>query len=143
MKLLNNEWFNLVQNPDEKKMDLIIVERWIEVKLDEYAQYSWNFYIEFECNWKPSGLFRPEEIELRYWAHSDGVDLYLLDWAMLKSWVKGKIDDCNKNKSLTSRGTKLIEAGGNWWRTKWLVVPLTIIKGLASNVYPISQKGEK
>lgn len=139
MNLLNWKWFNLIENPNEREMDLIIIEKWIEVKYDIGAKRTWNFYIEFECNWTPSWLFRKEQIMLQYWAQTDWDNVFLVEWRKLKRWVLQKINECKWNKSLTSKWARLIEAGWNWWRTKWLVVPVWQIEELSSFIYPIEE----
>ena len=129
--------FNLIKNPDKKGIDLLIIEDWIEVKMDEYAKYSGNFYIEFECNNKPSWIFKDESIRLRYWAHSDWDNIYLIDWHTLKTWVQEKIDLCRINKSNTSKWFKVIENWGNWGRSKGLLVPVKELESLALKIYKI------
>lgn len=137
MSLLNNNWFNLIQNPVEKEMDLLIIEKWIEVKFDEYAQYSWNFYIEFECNWKPSGLLREEKVELEYWAHSDWDKVYLTKWDELKQWVLDLVQRCRANKTLKHKQFRVVENWGNGWRTKWLLVPVSELENQSKYVYQL------
>lgn len=134
LKILNDNWYYIILNPAEKEMDFLIPKEWIEFKLDEYAQYSWNLYIEFECNEKPSWLFREERVTLKYWAHSDWKYIYIFDWEELKDFVREKIDDCRDNKSNTSVWYRVIEAGWNWGRTKGLLCPLEKIKLLAKDI---------
>ncbi len=130
--------FNIIRNPNNKWMDLLIIEKWIEVKLDEYSKYSWNFFLEFECNWKPSWIYKEEDVELRYWAHSDGEKVYIIDGIFLKDWVAEKILECQANKSLTSKWCRLIEAWWNGGRSKWLLVPIKELDSLAEKVYNIN-----
>jgi hypothetical protein len=135
LQVLKGEWMKLIQNPDEKWMDLLFIEEWIEVKKDEYAQYSGNFYIEFECNWKPSWLFRPEDYHLRYWAHTDWVHIYLMNWDYFKEFVNERIASCRANKTNTSKWFKVIEWWGNWWKSKWLLIPIEAMKEIAYEIY--------
>jgi len=135
MNLLNENWFNLIQNPNEKEMDLLIINEWIEVKSDKYAKHSWNFYIEFECNWKPSWLLRDERVVLKYWAHSDWERLFLLDWFKFTKLVLEKIELCRDNKSNTSKGFRVVENWGNWWRTKGLLFPVEEMAKVATFTY--------
>lgn len=135
LQVLIENWFKLIQNPKEKELDLLIINGWIECKKDEKAQFSWNFYIEFECNWKPSWLFRPEEHELKWWAHTDWLLIYLLEANEFKIFVSNKIDECRNNKSNTSKGYKVIESGGNWGRTKGLLIPVKDMGWLARKVF--------
>lgn len=137
MEIINRElnlW--LVPNPKEKEMDLV-PNWWVEIKLDEYAKYSWNFYIEFECNGKPSWLFREEQLHLRWWWHSNWEELLMLDWDELKEFVLEKIEACRANKSNTSKGFKVIEAWWNWGRTKGLLFPVEEMKKIAKHIFKI------
>lgn len=136
MNILIDNWFNLIQNPKEKEMDLIIhCKKWIEIKLDEYAKYSWNFYIEFECNWNPSWLFREEDLKLEYWGHSDWINLYLLNGDKLKNWTLDLIERCRNNKTNTHKWFRVVESWWNWWRTKWLLVPVEELAKIADNIF--------
>lgn len=127
--------FNIIKNPNERWMDLLIISEWIEVKLDEYSKYSGNFFLEFECNGKPSWIYKEEDVHLRYWAHSDWERVYVINWVFLKDWVAQKIYDCQCNKSLTSKWCRLIEAWWNGWRSKWLLVPTKDFEALAEKIY--------
>lgn len=135
MELLNNNWFNLIQNPNEKEMDLLIIEKWIELKYDISSYKYWNFYIEFECNWVPSWLYRKETVNLEYWAHTDWIKLYLLNGRRFKRWIWEKIEECRDNKSLTSKWFRVVENWGDWWRTKGLLVPIQEIEKQADLIY--------
>lgn len=139
MEIISRELgLNLIANPKEKEMDIIIIEKWIEIKLDAYAIHSGNFYIEFECWWKPSWLFREEKLDLRWWWHSNWEELLLLDWKELKEFVLEKIEACRANKSNTSKGFKVIEAWWNWGRTKGLLFPVEEMKKIAKHIFLIN-----
>lgn len=137
--ILNKNWFNVIKNPDKKGMDLLLLENWIEIKFDEYAQYSWNFYIEFECNWNPSWIFKKEQVFLKYWGHSDWKKLFLLDGKRFKRWVSDKIIDARENwASLNKEWYMVVEKWWNWWRTKWLVLKVDLLKKQAIKEYNIN-----
>ena len=135
MDLLNENWFNLIQNPIEKEIDLLIINGGIEIKKDEYAKKSWNFYIEFECNWKPSWLYRPEKHKLIWWVHTDWEKVYMVYWDKLKNYVKNKIEECRLNTTLTSKWFRVVEQWWNWWRTKGLLFPLKEMEIIADNLF--------
>jgi len=140
MNLLNSNWFNLIQNPIEKEMDLLYNQDkslGIEVKFDSYAQHSWNFYIEFECNWKPSWLLREESVELEYWAHSDWVRVFLIKWDKLMQRVLGWVEKCRANKTNKHKQFRVVENWGNWGRTKWLLVPVEMLESISDFVYTL------
>ena len=124
MSLLNNNWFNLIQNPNKKEMDLIILEKWIEVKYCRRAKETWNFYIEYECNWNPSWIFREEKLDLEYWGHTDWETLYLIVWYQLKKFI---------NSILEWEKIEWIKLTNwwDWWKTKWVLVPIRIIDELS------------
>lgn len=134
--ILNNNWINVIKNPDKKWMDLLLLENWIEIKFDEYAIYSWNFYIEFECNSKPSWIFKEEKINLKYWGHSDGKELFLLEGKSFRRWVAERIEEAReKNTSLSSDWFMVVEKWWNGWRTKWLVLKVELLKKQAYKKY--------
>jgi hypothetical protein len=129
---LNKIWMYVIQNPNEKELDLCLVTEWIEVKLDDKSTYTWNFYIEFECNWKPSWIFRDEKIRLAYWAQCTSTICYLIEWHKLKEYVLEYIEKCRNNKTLTYKWIRLVEQWGNWGRTKWLLIPIDKFKELSN-----------
>lgn len=136
IKALKSDWINVIKNPDKKGMDLVLLENGIEVKFDEYAKYSWNFYIEFECNSRPSWIFKEENINLKYWLHSDWEELFLLDGEEFKQWVKNKIEEARVEKAtLKTHWFMVVENWWNWWRTKWLVLKVDLLKDKAIKVY--------
>lgn len=138
MDILNNNWFNVIKNPDKKWIDLLLLENWIEIKFDKYAKVSGNFYIEFECNGTPSWIFKEEEFILKYWGHSDGDNLFLLEGKKFKKWVAKKIKEAREQKSsLPSHGFMVVEKWWDGWRTKWLVLKVDLLKKQAYKTYKI------
>lgn len=124
MNILNNNWFNLIKNPNNKWMDCIIVEKWIEVKYDKMSSTTWNFYFEYSCNWIPSWVFKKEEINLEYWVHCADTKAYVIVGWQLKKFISSIISW----KKL--EWVKLT----NWWdgwRTKWVLVPIKYIEELS------------
>jgi len=136
INMLNKEGkMNVIKNPCEKCMDLIIIEKGIEVKKDFGAEKTWNAYIEYESYWQPSGIFKDELISLSYWVHSICPNsFHIMDWKRFRRWVAEKIEECKSNKSLTSKGFRLV----SWWdwkRTKWLLVPIKYLDEQAIKKY--------
>lgn len=139
--ILNNDWYLILKNPDTKGIDLLVIEKWIEVKFDVSSYKYWNFYIEFECYWKPSGIFKNEwKIKLKYWAHSDWEILILLEWKKLHSFITEKISECRKNKSLSSKGFRIVENWGDGGRSKGLLVPKEDLKKQAKKIYILKKQ---
>ena len=135
LEVLTENWIYAIKNPSEKEMDILFPQIWAEIKTDEYAQFSWNFYIEFECNWKPSWLFRHERLLLKDWIHTDKRRIFLLDANDLKGVVLEKIEDCRANKSNTSKGFRVVEQWWDWGRTKWLLIPIKEMEKLAYKIF--------
>jgi hypothetical protein len=129
--ILNKNWISVILNPSKEWMDLILLENWIEVKVDEYSKKSWNFYIEVECNNKASWIFKDEALNLKYWCHSDWDVVYVIDWPTLKSFVTDKINLCKSNKTLRHREFRFVSEWWDWWRSKWLLIPVSIIREIS------------
>jgi len=82
-----------------------------EVKSDRKAQQSGNMVIEFECNNKPSGI---TSTEADYWVYFvDGTtDYYLIPTAEIR-------------EAIVKQQYKRIVRGGDGWRAKMYLFPLT------------------
>ena len=128
---LKDEWIVCIKNPDVKGADLLIIEDSIEVKFDEMSNKTWNYFFEVECNWKPSWVYRKEEVPVKYWAHSDWNTTHLISMKFLTRWISNRMDECSANKSNTSRGARIIESWGDWWRVRWLLVPKAEIENIS------------
>jgi hypothetical protein len=124
MNILNNNWFNLIKNPNNKWMDCIIVEKWIEVKYDKMSSTTWNFYFEYNCNWIPSWVFKKEEINLEYWVHCTDTKAYIIVGWQLKKFIASII---------SWKKFEWIKLTNWWdgWRTKWVLVPIKYIEELS------------
>lgn len=126
---LTSEGWGVIKNPDVKWMDLILVEKWCEIKADHYNYHKWktenmNAYIEFEAYGKPSWIFKEEKINLTYWIHSVHPESFMVFlWKPFRRWIISKIEDCEKNVSLTSKGFRIV-TGWDWNMTKGLLVPI-------------------
>jgi hypothetical protein len=140
MNRLNEMWWYIIQNPNERELDLILCDKWIEVKLDDKSLYTWNFYIEFEYNWKPSWIFREEKIHLAFWRQCTTEKCYIVPWSKLKEYVAVMIDECRANKSLTSCWIRLVENWWNWGRTKWLLIPIKEFEYMSEFIVDILNK---
>jgi len=123
----------LHKNKNKKWVDLIYIA-WIEVKFDEYIIHSWNVFIEVASNWQPSWIFKKEDYKVEYWAHSDGNNIYFYNKHKLEKYVFDKIIECRRNKSLTSCWHRYILSAWDWWRTSWLLIPLTIFAENADEI---------
>lgn len=138
---LNASWYNLIKNPNEKGIDLLEISWWFEVKADHYNFHknieNGNAYIEFEAYWKPSGIFKEEDYPLKKWIHSlSPSQIIVLDWERFVEWVRQRIQDCESNKSLTSKWFRIV----TWWdwnRTKGLLVPAPVILEQAEKIFNI------
>lgn len=136
---LLDKWLKVIPNPNEKWIDLLIILWWIEVKLDNYSLHSGNFYIEFECNWKQSWIFKEEQFPLTCWAQCTSEMCYLVDWVKLRNFIEQEIINCRANKTLTSKWIRLVENWWNWWRTKGLLIPVERFNELCFTTINISE----
>lgn len=135
LKVLNEEFnYDLIKNPDWKWVDLI-PNSWIEVKMDEYSLYSWNYYIEVECNWKPSWIYKDEVPAVKEWIQSNWEYFLKIEMEKLRSYVWENIELCKKNKSNTSRWHRYVSNWWDWGRSKGLLVPVEKLKEIADLVY--------
>lgn len=135
ISILNSNGYNVMKNPDKKGIDLIILENGIEVKSDFYAHKSGNVYIEYECHWKPSWIYKDEKIKMKYWVHTALQRVYMMEGEMFKEWITEKISDCRNNKSLTSKGFRICENWWDWWRSRGLLVPVKELEKIAHVIY--------
>ena len=107
----------------------------IEVKLDDMSNKTGNFFLEYECNWKKSGVYKQEDVPVKWWAHSDWKALLLISMKFLVRWVSNRVDECNKNKTKTSRWARIIQSWGDWGRVTGLVVPKEELENIAYKTY--------
>jgi hypothetical protein len=136
-KWFHNTYWQITTEEDFSEF-LNSIQQGIEIKYDIRASSTWNFYIEFECNWKPSGLFRPEKVELAFWAHTDWLNLFLLNGEWFKKWVWELIEKCRINKTNTHKKFRVVENWGDWWRTKGLLVPVDELAKQADYIYKLN-----
>lgn len=138
-------WIPLIHNPNKKWIDLLIQQEpfteWIEIKLDRYARRkSWNFYIELASNGKPSWIFKNEEHKLAYWGHSDWHTLFLVEWKKLVEDIQERVSQCLENKTLKHKDFRVVEKWGDWWRTRWLLMPVSYFREIATHVLDLDEK---
>lgn len=122
---------NLIINPHNKWVDILIIKGWIEVKFDSKAQVTGNFYVEYECNKKPSWIFKEEEYNLEYWCHTDWITLYVVRWDTLKDFITYNIK--NPQKEI---GIKLTN-WGDGFKTKGVLIPINIMDDLSIHKFTI------
>ena len=135
IEVLSADWIQLIKNPDNRGADLLIVTDSIEVKLDDMSNKTGNFFLEYECNWKKSGVYKEEEVPVKWWAHSDWNKILLISMKFLIRWVSNRVDECNKNKTKTSRWARIIQSWGDWGRVTGLVVPKEELENIAYKTY--------
>lgn len=95
----------------EKKTDVDIVSaswRTIECKSDRKTLTTWNVFIEIACNWKPSGIFKYDSIDVLAYSYWDTT--ILTNISKLKSFLEE-----NDNR------LKRIKAGDGWRSLGYLV----------------------
>lgn len=119
-----NKVFNLglINNPNNRGIDLVSesIEFEVEIKFDRQWRTTWNIFIEYECNKKPSWI-------KKYWSNNflfvywDNEDAYIFDWQTLSK----KVDEFVKTKQY-----KLV----NWWdgwRVKGVLIPIKDLEEIA------------
>lgn len=112
----------LAKNPSRLGID-IISPYWanVEVKFDRMMDTTWNIYIEYECNWKPSWIYKYSFLHLfAYWNNSY---FYLFSWNKLQKIVRGFIQ---------SKEYRIVK-WGDGWRSWGILIPISelISKGIA------------
>jgi len=141
LSTLNASWYNLIKNPNEKGIDLLEIAWGYEVKADHYNFHKniedGNAYIEFEAYGKASWIFKDEDYTLSKWVHSlSPNEIILLDGKKFREWIKGHIDLCMNNRSMTSKWFRIVN-WGDWKRTKGLLVPAKELKRQAEKIFNI------
>lgn len=74
---------------------------------------TWNIFIEFECNGKPSWLFNYNNW-INLFAYWNNKEFYLFNNNKLKKLIKQFIE----NKTY-----RVINAW-DWFRVKWMIIPI-------------------
>lgn len=84
----------------------------VEVKFDRQMGRTWNIFIEFECNNKPSWIFKYNPLPIFiYWNNDyfflfEGTKLQKLISELIISWEYR------------------IVSWGDWWRSRWILIPI-------------------
>lgn len=86
-KLLGHYDIITYKNPDKKGIDLI-GEAYMEVKLDRMYKRTGNFFVEYKCNGKESGINRYEE--LQYFVMWDNTNFYVVEINEVKNVCETK-----------------------------------------------------
>lgn len=102
----------LVKNPSSLGVDLVS-EYWtnVEVKFDRRMDTTWNIFIEYECNGKPSGIFKYDYIH--FFAYWNNNRFYLFNWNKLKKDIS-RLIKTNEYRLVT---------WWDGWRVKWILIP--------------------
>ena len=116
----------LAQNPKILDIDLISpLGVNVEVKFDRVMDWTGNIFIEFECNWKPSGIYKYSNLHLfAYWNNNK---FFLFNANKLKKDIA---------KLIVSKEYRIV-SWGDGWRSKWVLLPIKdlISKGIAVRVF--------
>lgn len=143
LSTLNNAWYSLIKNPNEKWIDLLEISGWYEVKADHYNFHKnivWgNAYIEYNAYWKASWIFKDEDYPLKKWIHSlSPTEIIILNGATFRTWIADRIADCEKNTSRTSKWFRLV-SGWDGKRTNWILVPSEKLREQAERIFNINE----
>jgi len=116
----------LSKNPSRLGIDLVSpLGMNVEVKFDRRMDTTWNIFIEYECNWKPSWIFKYDYIHLfAYW---NNTKFYLFSWHKLKKDIR---------RFLNSNEYRIV-SWGDGWRVKWVLIPIKdlVTKQIAVRVF--------
>ena len=105
-------FMELQKNPSRLGID-IISPYWanVEVKFDRMMDTTGNIFIEFECNWNPSWIYKYPFLHLfAYWTNKY---FYLFNWNKLQKDIKKFI----------AIGKYRIVKWWDGWRSKWMLIP--------------------
>lgn len=121
-----NRFYNLglEKNPEKKSVDLVS-PLWItiETKLDKLSWTTWNLFVEFECNGKPSWIFKETSLSFFVcWTH-EGTLVFTMEE------LQNIVHDAINNK------TYRVVKGWDGWRVSGVLIPLKIAKSLCSRVF--------
>lgn len=118
------DWFNktllmsVEGNKDKTWVDLLHGALSIEVKYDRLMRTTWNLFLEFECNGKESWLFKDEWATLlAYWDYN---------WVLIFELQNLRQEFPNLLEKF-----KVVN-WGDWYRSKWLLLPIEEAKKLAN-----------
>lgn len=108
----------LEKNKERMGIDLIDLSNWltVEVKYDRQMSKTWNVFIEYACNGKPSWIFKYSNWTFFiYWCDEFFVITIMKD-----------IQDIVPHLIKEYRNVN----GWDWWRSKWVLVPIEYFKSL-------------
>ncbi len=105
------------RNEDNKWVDILSTSNiWIEVKYDRQSTSTWNIFIEYECRWKLSWVFKYQEMKIFIYGTWSEIFFFTrnsIQWIVLDviHW---------RNKQLKKINW------GDWWKSKWILIPVEI-----------------
>jgi hypothetical protein len=108
----------LEKNKERTGVDLVDSVSWltVEVKYDKLSSTTWNVYLEYECNKLPSWLLKYTNLTFFVVWNSEWFSL--VDYHILLDIVTNQKDNFRQVN------------GWDWWRSKWLLIPLSHFKSL-------------
>lgn len=119
----------LAHNPKRLDIDLLSpLGVNVEVKFDRRMEETGNIFIEFECNWKRSWIFKYDNLHIfAYWNNNE---FFLFNANKLKKDIAKFIED----------KTYRVVSWGDGWRSKWVLLPIKdlIPKGIAARGFSLN-----
>lgn len=108
----------LAKNPNKLGIDLVSpLGVNVEVKFDRMMGNTGNIFIEYECNWKASWIYKYDNLHLfAYWNNEI---FYLFNANKLRKDIK---------KMLETKEYRII-AWWDGWRSKWVLIPIRDLIG--------------
>ena len=120
-----SEVLNIEVEKNEVKTDTDLVgnDLRIEVKFDRQMRGTWNVFIEYACNKKPSGILRDDELDyLIYW---DYEGFWVFDAKTLRKEVEENLE--------TDKYRKV--NWGDGFRSRGMLIPHYVCNQIANKYY--------
>lgn len=107
----------------EKKWVDILSWDWklsIECKVDRKAMTTWNVFIEIECNWKPSWIYKYDWVNVL--TYSFGNIVYIINIKLLKQLIETRNSEFKKIKCWDG------------WRSVGYLIPISEIRKITHKI---------
>lgn len=120
--ILINEFpdWNWEINNEKKWVDIISKSTWltVECKFDRMVEKTWNIFIEIECNWKPSWIYKYSKMDVISYSYSNKT--LLINREKLIKFIEE-----NEHK------LRLVN-WWDWWRVSWYLIPIKDVEKIIS-----------
>ena len=119
------EVLKILVTKNEEKTDTDVV--WeglrIEVKFDRQMRGTWNIFIEYLCNKKPSGILRDDGLDYLIYGDYDG--FWVFDAKVLRNEIEENMET-DKYRQVN---------WGDGFRSRWMLIPHCMCDSIANKYY--------